>query len=136
MEIREYPCDDSDECYQCWPRCAYCWRTCGLDGECDDEECLTNQCWTSAHLVARPPWFTNAYHDLQQAIGRSPWRPPPTTSSRPPLVPLATDSVLYYPQMLEAWRCRNVREVWASMFFMYPRPSLTWRQRWSPRRTM
>ena len=119
MDVAESPCDWIRECFQCWPLCAYCWYVCDLDGYCDQEECLTNEPWArkKTSSIHGPPWFEQAYTELYEAIITTPWRPK-TIWWRTPKRKTAQDSVLYYPEVLEAYRVSSIEAVWRNMFVL------------------
>ena len=131
-EVTDYPCDDMEMCRQCWPLCLYCWFTTDLDGDCDNEDCLTHEPWArrAADVVTGPPWFTGAFAELRRAVDQNPWRPPPTTRHRPPLAPRATDSCLYYPQALVATNQPDTAHLWSSIRFRRFAQTTSWPRRW------
>lgn len=115
-----WDCDASDECHECWPQCGYCFSKCDLDGVCYEDECPTTAftVWAKWQDMAGPPWFRAAYRKLEEGRAASPWRPPIPTRWRAPLLPRVTDSVLYYPQSLEAWQLPTVERVWYNIVIL------------------
>lgn len=115
-------CDLMEDCYNCWPRCAYCFYTCSLDGECDrdEDDCPTHADWATvaARRVSGPPWFTWAYREVAQAMAATPWRPKPLRRWRPPLRPSTEDHVLYYPECLAFCHGLHMGHVWRGIHFI------------------
>lgn len=60
LEMREYPCDDIEQCRPCWPCCA--WRGGDLDGTCENDERPVNNasCALAPDRMDAPPWFAGA----------------------------------------------------------------------------
>ena len=124
MDVREPYCNLIGECYRCWPLCPYCWTSCDPDGMCDDEECITHENWANLrhYGVTGPPWFTQPFTKLLEALNAAPWRPPTLILWRVPMKPSPRDSFVYYPQVLEAFGAQNMRDVWDSISFLrFPR---------------
>ena len=119
MEVLDQHCDRMEDCYQCWPLCAYCWFTTDQDGICDREECPTHEPWAWRNFrqnpIPGPPWFNQAYLEIQQAMSQNPWRPKAKRKWRAPLVPDLQDEILYFPLLLQTGNHRHMNDVWKSV---------------------
>ena len=144
-------CDNIGVCFQCWPRCCYCWSTCYPDGECENDEfeetgvcCPTATSWIYTSLRTMdgaPPWFRQPYVEAERCAYANPWRPSPRTAWRAPMVLTPSDTVVYYPQALEAFRCEKTDQLLRSCWMFQALPSVglrlrfrdaraTWRNEW------